>query len=88
MVLEALRVAVGQAGEPPQAHAHGQVEPLDMAGAYIVFLGRTEDRQLLSAYYPSGAVAGGFLSRALNLYQLGKINLHPERKRNVLSVRP
>ena len=38
VVLEALAVAIGQASEPAQAHANGQIEPLDMAGAYPVFV--------------------------------------------------
>ena len=53
-------MAVGQTGESPHAHTVGEIEPLDMGGAYPVFIAITEDRQFLSAYYPSQENSGWF----------------------------
>src|SRR5688572_18063166 len=86
MMLEAFAVAIGQTGEPTQTHAHGQIETLDMAGAYTIFVGSAEHRQLVGAYYPSGAVAGCLLAAAIDFYELCKINLHTEREGHVLPI--
>ena len=46
-VLDLLAEAVGQAGEPAHAHAHGQVLALHVAGGRLVHVGLTHDVALL-----------------------------------------
>jgi hypothetical protein len=43
MVTQALGMSIGQASKAAKRHANGQVETLDMASAYLIFVRLTED---------------------------------------------
>ncbi len=81
-------MAVGQPGEPPQAHAVGQIEPFDMAGAYPILFRFAEDRQFFNVGYRCRAVPRDLLVAAVVLYQLGKIHLRLKSKRHVAGIGP
>jgi hypothetical protein len=79
-------VAIGQPGEAPQAHAERKVEPLDMAGAYLVLIRVAEHGQLFRVYYRGRAVAGFRLGAGVVFYELGEVHLHTEGERDIRAI--
>ena len=86
MMAQALGVAIGQTSEAPQTHADGQIEPLNVARAYPVFIAVAEHRQLFYVAYRGRRVAGGFLGAGVVLYQDGEVDLRLKRKRDIHPV--
>src|SRR4051794_11430601 len=80
VVTQALAVPVGQSSESPHAHTVGEIEPLDMAGAYPIFVAIPEHWQLFDIGYLGRRIACGFLRRLVIFYQDGEVHLRLESK--------
>ena len=79
---------VGQSGEPPHRHAHGEVLPLDVARADVLRIGIAGDILAPNADALSRAVALLSLWRgAVQLLQQGIVNIVAERFLDRLKIR-
>jgi hypothetical protein len=61
-------VSVGQPGEATKCHTDGEIETLNMARAYPIFIAITEHWQLFDVGYLGRRVASGFLGTGVILY--------------------